>query len=87
MGLVFGVKLGNLFSETLNCANISDDKVGAGKKENSKPRIPEFTEEKERDDAIIFQLFFPFSSDFSSQCSDLFRPVQFLPQKQSNLLF
>ena len=30
--LVFRVKLGNLFSETLNCANISDDKVGLGKK-------------------------------------------------------
>ena len=32
VGLVFRVKLGNLFSETLNCANISDDKVGLEKK-------------------------------------------------------
>ena len=66
VGLVFRVKLGNLFSETLNCANISDDKVGPGKKENSKPRIPEFTQG--RDDATIFQLIFPFSSDSRSEC-------------------
>ena len=66
VGLVFGVKLGNLFSETLNCANISDDKVGLRKKENSKPRFPEFAQG--RDDATIFQLIFPSLSDSRSEC-------------------
>ena len=48
VGLVFRVKLGNLFSETLNCANISDDKVGPGKKEYSKLRILVFAQDERR---------------------------------------
>ena len=31
-GSSFERKMGNLFSEVVNCANISDDKVGLGKK-------------------------------------------------------
>ena len=31
-GSSFQRKMGNLFSEVVNCANISDDKVGLGKK-------------------------------------------------------